>query len=142
MLQCLTERLAPVMPYLAQELYNELNLIGLKKKIYWKKRLTCLFLENKDNKINDIFENQFTFLDKELTEISPELASAMSIVLHLRNTYHGVLQSRRAILFDIILYLSDKAKIQVKKRIFEKNILFVFFNSFNKLKLFLENIHP
>jgi hypothetical protein len=37
----------------------------------------------------------------------------MSIVLHLRDTYHDILQGRRPILFDVILYLSDKAKIQV-----------------------------
>jgi len=73
-----------------------------------------LFLENKQKKINDIFENQFTYLDKQLTEISPELKSSMSIVIHLRNTYHEILQSRRTILFDIILYLSDKAKLQVR----------------------------
>ncbi len=73
------------------------------------------FLDHKQKKTNDIFQNQFTYLDKQLTEISSELASTMSIVLHLRDTYHGILQSRRAILFDIILYLSDKAKIQVRK---------------------------
>ncbi|CAF1312662.1 unnamed protein product [Rotaria sordida] len=98
LLKCLNERLAPVMPYLAQELYNELYLI-----------------ENKEKKINDIFENKFTFLDKQLTEISSELTSTMSIILHLRNTYHGILQNRRAILYDIVLYLSDKAKLQLKQ---------------------------
>jgi len=81
-------------------------------------------LENKEKKIEDIFTNKFTVLDKQLTEISSELASAMSIVLHLRNTYHGILLSRRAILFDIILYLSDKAKIQVNS--IRKNILILY----------------
>lgn len=61
----------------------------------------------------DIFQNKFTPLDKNLSEISPELASAMSIVINLRSTYHGMLQNRRPILFDIALYLSDKAKLQV-----------------------------
>lgn len=70
-------------------------------------------LENKDKKIDNIFTNKFTFLDKQLTEISSELASAMAIVLHLRHTYHGLLHGRRGILFDIVLYLSDRAKIQV-----------------------------
>ena len=63
--------------------------------------------------MTDVFENTFSSLDKQLTEISPELASAMSMVSHLRSTYHGILQSRRAILFDIVLYLSDRAKQQV-----------------------------
>jgi len=116
------------MPYLAQELYNELNIIGLKKRILFKKNFSYFILENQQNKINDIFENQFTYLDKQLREISPELSSAMTIILHLRNTYHGILQSRRPILFDIILYLSDKAKIQVKNT--NKNILIKIFPLF------------
>jgi len=101
------------MPYLAQELYNELSIIGLKTEYFSQKKKFFFLLENKQTKINDIFENQFTYLDKQLTEISPELESAMTIVLHLRNTYHEILKSRRAILFDIILYLSNKAKLQV-----------------------------
>ena len=96
------------MPYLAQELYNEFS------------------LDNQQKKINDIFQNRFTYLDEQLTKISPELASAMSIVMHLRDTYHGILQSRRAILFDIILYLSDKAKTQVRKSSFLIHIIFLF----------------
>lgn len=52
----------------------------------------------------------------------------MTTILHLRNTYHGILQSRRPILFDIILYLSDKAKIQVKNT--NKNILIKIFPLF------------
>ncbi|CAF3391881.1 unnamed protein product [Rotaria socialis] len=98
LLKCLNERLAPVMPYLAQELHNELSVI-----------------ENKQNKINDVFEHKFTILNNELSEIPPELASAMSIVLHLRDTYHGILQNRRPILFDILLHLSDRAKLQFKQ---------------------------
>ncbi|CAF1220323.1 unnamed protein product [Adineta steineri] len=98
LLKCLNERLAPVMPYLAQELYNEL-----------------INIENKDKKINDIFENKFTILDKQLSEIPSELASAMTVVLHLRSTFHSVLQNRRGVLFDIILYLSDKAKLQLQQ---------------------------
>jgi len=128
LLKCLNERLAPIMPYLAQELYNELNIIGLKKRILFEKNFSYFILENQQNKINDIFENQFTYLDKQLREISPELSSAMTIILHLRNTYHGILQSRRPILFDIILYLSDKAKIQVKNT--NKNILIKIFPLF------------
>jgi hypothetical protein len=102
------------MPHLGQELHNELNLIGL-TRIFSKKflLLSLSLIENKEKNLSDIFKTKFTYLDKELTEISPELTSSMSIVLHLRNTYHGILQSRRAILFDIILYLSDKAKLQV-----------------------------
>ena len=84
------------MPYLAQELHNELSM-----------------LNHKEKKINDIFENQFTFLERAFTDISPELASTMVIVFHLRDTFHKMLQNRRAILSDIILYLSDKAKVQV-----------------------------
>jgi isoleucyl-tRNA synthetase len=33
LLKCLNERLAPVMPYLAQELHNELSIIGLSKNV-------------------------------------------------------------------------------------------------------------
>ena len=87
-------------------------------------------LENNDNGTNDVFENKFTSLDKQLTEVSAELASTMSILLHLRHTFHRILQSRRAILFDIILHLSDKAKIQVKitdKRIDNNRISITFF---------------
>mgnify|MGYP000448144176 CR=1 FL=1 len=36
---------------------------------------------------------EFTYLDPQLTEISSELASSMSIVLHLRETYHRILNS-------------------------------------------------
>ncbi len=32
LLKCLNERLAPIMPYSAQELYNELSIIGLKNE--------------------------------------------------------------------------------------------------------------
>ena len=103
------------MPYLSQELYNELNIIGLEKNEKYSFINYFLFLENKPKKFNDMFQNQFTYLDKQLTEISPEFSSTMSIILHLRNTYHDILQSRRAILFDIILYLSDKAKIQIEQ---------------------------
>ncbi|UJR30593.1 hypothetical protein I4U23_018120 [Adineta vaga] len=98
LLKCLNERLAPVMPYLAQELHNELSMI-----------------DKKENKITDVFENSFTFLEKQYTEISPELVSTMAIVFHIRNTFHGMLQNRRGILCDIILYLSDKAKLQLKQ---------------------------
>ena len=72
-----------------------------------------LFLEKKTTNINDVFQNTFTQLDPSLTTVSAELASTMAIVVHLRDTYHGLLQSRRAILHDIVLYLSDKAKLQV-----------------------------
>ena len=81
------------MPYLGQELYEEIHNIDSNKEI------------------NDIFQNPFTYLDKQLTDISPELASTMKIVLHLRDTFH--LQSRRGILFDITIYLNDKAQKQV-----------------------------
>lgn len=63
--------------------------------------------------MNDVFQNTFTHVDPSLTTISVELASTMAIVVHLRDTFHGILQSRRAILHDIVLYLSDKAKSQV-----------------------------
>ncbi len=43
LLKCLNERLAPIMPYLAQELYNELNIIGLKKRILFEKIFLILF---------------------------------------------------------------------------------------------------
>ncbi|CAF1318840.1 unnamed protein product [Adineta ricciae] len=98
LLKCLNERLAPVMPYLAQELHNELSV-----------------LNHKEKKINDIFENEFTFLERAFTDISSELASTMVIVFHLRDTFHKMLQNRRAILCDIVLYLSDKAKVQLKQ---------------------------
>ena len=100
LLKCLNERLAPVMPYLAQELHNELSV-----------------LDHKEKKINDVFENQFTSLERAFTDISPELASTMAIVFHLRDTFHKMLQNRRAILCDIVLYLSDKAKDQVRIRL-------------------------
>ena len=112
-LKCLNERLAPVMPYLAQELYNEYNIIGLIKDIIFFGFIFFFLLENKEENLNDIFENKFTFLDKPLTEIPSELASTMSIILDLRKTYHGILQGQRAILYDIVLYLSDRAKQQV-----------------------------
>lgn len=95
LLKCLNERLAPVMPYLGQELYEEIHNIDSNKEM------------------NDIFQNQFTYLDKQLTDISPELASTMKIVLHLRDTFHQLLQSRRGILFDMKIYLNDKAQKQV-----------------------------
>lgn len=84
------------MPYLAQELYHEINAIDSSTK-----------------GIKDIFQNQFTYLDKSLTEIPSELSSTMAIVLHVRDTFHRILQSRRAILYDITLFLSDEAKKQV-----------------------------
>lgn len=92
-----------------------------------KKKHFIFILENKQQKTNDIFENQFTYLDKQFTEIPVELTSAMSIVLHLRDTYHGILQSRRTILFDIILYLSDKAKKQVQNTDKNFSFRFIFF---------------
>lgn len=101
------------MPYLAQELHQELAILGSKRRSFLRKRNSQDSFLDQQNKIDDIFQNQFTHLDKNLIEISPELASTMLIIMHLRDTFHGILQSRRAILFDIVLYLDDKAKTQV-----------------------------
>lgn len=100
------------MPYLAQELHNELCTLGLKGESSIGRCSSDLFVDKQKN-TGDLFHHQFTQLDRELSEIPPELESTMSIILHLRDTFHGILQSRRPILFDIILYLSDKAKTQV-----------------------------
>jgi hypothetical protein len=75
----------------------------------------CFRLEKQTSTTsNDIFENTFVHVEHALTEISSDLSTAMSIVFHLRNTYHSLLQGRRAILCDIVLYLSDKSTAQVK----------------------------
>jgi len=42
-LKCLNERLAPIMPYLAQELYNELSIIGL-RRIFFDKIFVFVFV--------------------------------------------------------------------------------------------------
>lgn len=74
-----------------------------------------------------MFKNPFTYLDKQFGEIPEDLSSAMAIILHLRDTYHKILQSRRSILFDIILYLSDKDKKQVKRKFIQRMSFFYSF---------------
>jgi len=96
LIKCLHQRLAPVMPHVAQELHNELHQI-------------------EKSSTNDVFQTKFLHLDSSLTEISVELQSTMSIVFHLRNSFHSFLQSRRSILHNVVLFLSDRAKEQFEQ---------------------------
>ena len=100
------------MPHVAQELHNELHRIGSTRS---KFLFLNLFLSLEKTESNDVFRETFIRLDSSLTEIPVELQSTMSIVFHLRNTFHSILQSRRAILHNIVLHLSDRAKEQVTK---------------------------
>lgn len=40
----------------------------------------------------------------------------MNVVLNLRQKFHNLLQTRRPILFDVVLFLSEKSKNQVEKQ--------------------------
>ena len=70
--------------------------------------------EGKSHETTDVFQHCFIDLDRPLAEIPAELVTSMSIISHLRDNFHGILQTRRPLLFDIIIYLTNKSKEQVR----------------------------
>ncbi|CAF1332203.1 unnamed protein product [Didymodactylos carnosus] len=90
LLKCLNERLAPIMPFLAQEIHNELKTLEGATEHY------------------DVFHNQFTNIDEKFSTLSSEIKLLMTSILSVRDTFNSLTEGKRPAMFDCFLYMDEQ----------------------------------